>query len=102
MSSERPRPVPATTLPQSTSFNKGHRAGLTPGPFSLTRKETEKMKTYVIWLSGKRKEVISASCFTEVMAIVTLTYDEADIKRIYCADDDCSLVMYRNVSSPKV
>ena len=60
------------------------------------------MKTYIIWLSGKRKEVISASCFMEVMAIVTLTYDEADIKRIYCADDDCSLVMYRNVSSPKV
>ena len=60
------------------------------------------MKTYIIWLSGKRKEVVNASCLTEVMLIVTLTYDESDIKRIYCVDDDCSLVMYRNVSSPKV
>lgn len=60
------------------------------------------MKTYIIWLSGKRKEVISASCFAEVMADLILEYDEADIKRIYCADDDCSLVMHRNVSSPKV
>ena len=60
------------------------------------------MKTYIIWLAGKRKEVINASCFAEVMADLILTYDEADIKRIYCADDDCSLVMYRNVSSPKV
>lgn len=60
------------------------------------------MNIYIIWLSGKRKEVIRASCFTEVMLIVTSTYEESDIKRIYCADDDCSLVMYRNVSSPKV
>lgn len=60
------------------------------------------MKTYIIWLSGKRKEVISASCLTELMLIITLTYEESDVKRIYCVDDDCSLVMYRNVSSPKV
>lgn len=60
------------------------------------------MKTYIIWLSGKRKDLIRASCFTEAMEIVTLAYDEADIKRIYCEDDDCSLVIYRKVSSPKV
>lgn len=60
------------------------------------------MKTYIIWLTGKRKEVVSASCFAEVMVNLILEYDEADIKRIYCVDDDCSLVMYRNVSSPKV
>ena len=60
------------------------------------------MKTYVVWLSGKRKDLIRASCFTEFMAIFTLAYDESEIKRIYCEDDDCSLVMYRNVSSPKV
>ena len=60
------------------------------------------MKTYIIWLSGKRKEVINALCFAEVMSYLILTYDEAEIKRIYCVDDDCSLVMYSNVSSPKV
>lgn len=60
------------------------------------------MKTYIIWLSGKRKEVISASCFTEAMLIITSIHDESEIKRIYCVDDDCYLVMYRNVSSPKV
>lgn len=60
------------------------------------------MKTYIVWLTGKRKEVISASCFKEVIAIVKLTHDESDIKRIYCVDDDCSLVMFRNVSSTKV
>lgn len=64
--------------------------------------KTYVMKTYVIWLSGKRKDVIRASCFTEVMAVATLAYYESDIKRIYCVEDDCSLVMYRNVSSPKV
>lgn len=60
------------------------------------------MKTYIIWLSGKRKEIITAACYAEVMASLSFRYDEADIKRIYCADDDCSLVMYRNVSSSKV
>ena len=60
------------------------------------------MKTYVVWLSGKRKEVIVAACYAEVMASLSFRYEEANIKRIYCVDDDCSLVMYRNVSSPKV
>lgn len=60
------------------------------------------MKTYIIWLSGKRKEVISASCFTELMLIITLTYKGSDVKRIYYVDDDGSLVMCLNVSSPKV
>lgn len=60
------------------------------------------MKTYVIWLSGKRKEVIVAHCFAEVIASLSFRYEEDNIKRIYCVDEDCSLVMYRNVSSPKV
>ena len=60
------------------------------------------MKTYIIWLTGKRKEVISASCFMEAMASLSFRYEEDNIKRIYCVDDDCSLVMYRNVSQPKV
>ena len=60
------------------------------------------MKKYVIWLSGKRKEVIVASSYAEVMASLSFRYEEVNIKRIYCVDDDCSLVMYRNVSSPKV
>lgn len=59
------------------------------------------MKTYLIWLSGKRKDVIRASCFTEFMEIVTLAYDESEIKRIYCEDDNCSLVFFHNVSSKK-
>lgn len=59
------------------------------------------MKTYIIWLTGKRKDLIRASCFTEAMAIATLEYVEPEIKRIYCEDDNCSLVMYRNVHSRK-
>ena len=60
------------------------------------------MNTYIIWLSGKRKEVINADCFAEVMASLSSRHEEFNIKRIYCVEDDCSLVMYRNVSLPKV
>lgn len=60
------------------------------------------MKTYIIWLTRKRKLGITASCFAEAMVILTSRHDESEIKRIYCEDDDCSLVMYHNVSLPKV
>ena len=36
------------------------------------------------------------------MLIITLTYEGSDVKRIYYLDDDGSLVMSLNVSSPKV
>ena len=36
------------------------------------------------------------------MLIITLTYKGSDVKRIYYVDDDGSLVMCLNVSSPKV
>ena len=36
------------------------------------------------------------------MLIVTITYEESDVKRIYYVDDDGSLVMSLNVSSPRM
>lgn len=36
------------------------------------------------------------------MLIIKLTYEGSDVKRIYYVDDDGSLVMCLNVSSPRM
>ena len=59
-------------------------------------------KTYVIWLTNKRKLSCEAHCFLEVLKMLSENYKDYDIKRIYCVDDDCSLVMYNRVSVPRV
>lgn len=59
------------------------------------------MKSYIVWLTHKRQLGISASCFAEAMVILTRRHDESEIKRIYCEEDDCSLVIFRNTSSRK-
>lgn len=59
-------------------------------------------KTYIIWLTDKRKLSCEAKCFLEVLTMLSGKYKDSDIKRIYCVDDDCSLVLYNRVSVPKV
>ena len=59
-------------------------------------------KTYIIWLTKKRKLSCEANCFLEVLNKLSKEYNDSDIKRIYCVDDDCSLVLYNRVSVPRV
>nr|DAH26623.1 MAG TPA: hypothetical protein [Caudoviricetes sp.] len=62
------------------------------------------MKTFVIWLTKSRKVYMESTSFTNVMLKLLssddgrLPYFETEIKRIYCIDDDRSLVFYNNVS----
>ena len=62
------------------------------------------MKTFVIWLTKSRKVYMESTSFTNVMLKLLssddcrLQYSETEIKRIYCIDDDRSLVFYNNVS----
>ena len=59
-------------------------------------------KTYIIWLTNKRKLYCEANCFLEVLKIISEKHKDYNIKRIYCVDDDCSLVMFHKVSEPRV
>lgn len=59
-------------------------------------------KTYVIWLTKRRKMVIESTSFTNCMAeIAAECIFENEIMRIYCVDDDRSLVFYNNISEGK-
>lgn len=64
------------------------------------------MKTYVIWLKAGRKFFIEDKSFTSVMEKITNSrtnfhFDEKEINRIYCVDEDRSLVFFNNVSEVK-
>ena len=64
-------------------------------------------KTFVVWLTSGRKVMLEAQSFTSAMIQLTrsetniLPYFETEIKRIYCVDDDRSLVFFNNVSEGK-
>ena len=60
------------------------------------------MKTYVAWLTKGRKLYIEGISFTSVMNKITdvksdLHFSEREISRIYCVEDDISLVFFNNV-----
>lgn len=64
------------------------------------------MKTYVIWLKAGRKFIIDGTSFVSVMQKITddrtiVHFDEKEISRIYCVDEDRSLVFFNNVSVGK-
>lgn len=61
------------------------------------------MKTYVIWLTKGRKLYTEDTSFTSVMNKITdvkadFHFSEREISRIYCVEDDISLVFFNNVS----
>lgn len=62
------------------------------------------MKTFVVWLTRGRKVYMESTSFTNVMRKLLssddgrLPYFESEIKRIYCIEDDRSLVFFNNVS----
>lgn len=55
-------------------------------------------KSFIIWLAKGRKVVMESTTFTNVMTRLFAEFSETEIKRIYCIDDDRSLVFYNNVS----
>lgn len=61
------------------------------------------MKTYVAWLTKGRKLYTEDTSFTSVMNKITdvkadCHFSEREISRIYCVEDDISLVFFNNVS----
>lgn len=61
------------------------------------------MKTYIIWLKAGRKLLIEDTSFVSVMQKITdvrttFHFNEKEINRIYCVDEDRSLVFFNNVS----
>ena len=64
------------------------------------------MKTYIIWLKAGRKFLIEDISFTSVMQKITdfranFHFSEKEINRIYCVEEDRSLVFFNNVSEVK-
>lgn len=55
-------------------------------------------KTFIIWLTAGRKVMMESTTFTSVMVSLSTDFSEIEIKRIYCIEDDRSLVFYNNVS----
>lgn len=58
-------------------------------------------KTFIIWLTARRKVVMESTSFINVMVRLSADFSETEIKRIYCIDDDRSLVLYNNISEGK-
>ena len=55
-------------------------------------------KTFIIWLTEGRKIMTESISFINVMERLSADFSETEIKRIYCIEDDRSLVFYNNVS----
>lgn len=55
-------------------------------------------KTFIIWLTEGRKVMMESTAFINVMERLSADFSETEIKRIYCIEDDRSLVFYNNVS----
>lgn len=55
-------------------------------------------KTFIIWLTAGRKVMMLTTSFMNVMETLSADFSETEIKRIYCVDDDRSLVFYNNIS----
>lgn len=55
-------------------------------------------KTFIIWLTAGRKVIMESTSFINVMERLLTDFSDTEIKRIYCIDDDRSLVLYNNIS----
>ena len=58
-------------------------------------------KTFIIWFTEGRKFMMESNSFTNVMERLSADFSETEIKRIYCIEDDRSLVFYNNISEGK-